>query len=149
MAQIFDSVFKIINIFSDTCSAAASCIAIYLFLFKRRSIKSVFNLLLNYSFQITLTELKAKLERLNDLRVGDSQQRDEVINILNEIVGQIRGNTLLREKFKDILAEITQYTNNPEKLVEPKKRSLICELREHLRSIDLQNIIKYSGGTHE
>lgn len=149
MAQIFDAVFKIINIFSDTCSATASCIAIYLFLFKRHSIKSIFHLLLNYSFQITLTELKAKLEKLNDFKVDDPQQKIEVINILSEIVGQIRGNTLLREKCKDVLVVIAQYTNYPESLAEPKKRSLICELREHLRSIDLQNFIKYSGGTHE
>lgn len=44
----------------------ASGIAIWLFFTKASEIKTAFRLLLNWSFQLTLTDLKSKIERLNE-----------------------------------------------------------------------------------
>lgn len=134
----FATIYQITSFISAIFSGTAAGIAIYLFLFKRKSISSIFHLLLNYSFQISLTELKIKLERLNDLSVNDEKQREEVINIFNEITGQIRGNSVLIEKCEIILEKISNYAENPKGLTEPIKRNIVSELRENLRNIDIQ-----------
>ena len=134
--MIVDSISFLANIFT----IIASGIAIYLFVFKRDAVKSVFKVLTNYSYQISLSELKIKLERLNELSVNDQSQSDEIINIFNEIVGQIRGNVMLKNKCEIILKKLTRYAETPRILTEPKKRSIISELREKLRHIDIQNI---------
>ena len=134
----FATIYQITSFISAIFSGTAAGIAIYLFLFKRKSISSIFHLLLNYSFQISLTELKTKLERLNDLSVNDKEQREEVINIFNEITGQIRGNSVLIEKCGIIFEKISNYAENPKGLTEPIKRNIVSELRENLRNIDIQ-----------
>jgi hypothetical protein len=133
-----DNLFKFINVIASVIQAIAAGIAIYLFIFKRDKIRSLFNLLINYSFQTTLSELKVKLEKLNDYDAGDPDYKHIVSCVLNEIEGQIRGNDILSDKCTKIMRKISIYTKNPEDLTEPKKRSLISELRETLRNIDLQ-----------
>lgn len=135
----FEIIYKIVSIISSIFSTIAAGIAIYLFIFKRKSISSIFHLLLNYSFQISITELRTKLEKLNDLNANDNEHKEEVINIFNEIEGQILGNSVLKKKCSDILEKISKYIDNPKILTEPKKRSMVSELRENLRSIDIQN----------
>lgn len=134
-----DIILKYINVIASIVQGIAAGIAIYLFIYKRDKIRSVFNLLVNYSFQTTLSELKTKLEKLNEYNVGDSDQKNYVTCILNEIEGQIRGNAVLVDKCNKILRKISICTKEPETLTEPKKRSLVSELRETLRNIDLQN----------
>lgn len=124
----------------------ASGIAIYLFLFKSERISKALRALTNYSYQLSLSELKAKLDRLNDLNVNEPTDIDEVINILSEIVGQIRGNRKLKKYFSELLEKISSYVENPKKLIEPKKRSIVSELRENLRHIDIESIDELIGG---
>lgn len=118
----------------------ASGIAIYIFLTKRKSISSVFNLLMNYSYQLTLSELKEKLERLNDNNADDPKQLDQIINILHEIMGQIRGNKKLNNHFSETLDRIEALVSNRRKLKEPRKRALISELRERIRHLNIESI---------
>lgn len=142
----FTIIIQIISFISAIFTGTAAGIAIYLFLFKRKSILSIFHLLLNYSFQISLTELTTKLDKLNGLSVNDTNQRDEVINIFNEIVGQIRGNSVLIEKCDIILEKISNYAENPKGLTEPIKRNIVSELRENLRTIDIQRYSEIMKG---
>lgn len=134
----FDTIYKIIDFISTILSGIASGIAIYLFIFKRKTISSIIHFLLNYSCQISLTELREKLERLNELSADDEKQNIEIVNILNEIAGQIRGNPILNKKCDEILKTISKYAEKTKILTEPKKRSIVWELRENLRSIDIQ-----------
>lgn len=133
---------RIIATISDVFAIAASSIAVYLFLFKKEQISSAFSLLINYSKQLTLTDLKAKFERLNDYNANDEKQREEVINILHEIEGQINGNKNLKQEFNDVLKKVVSYTTSKKEISEPHKRSLVSELRENLRNIDIEN---YNG----
>lgn len=135
----FETIYKIVGFISSIFSTTAAGIAIYLFLFKRKSISSIFHLLLNYSFQISMTELKTKLEKLNELSANDEEQKEEVVNIFNEIVGQIRGNSVMKKNCDGIFTKISQYADNPRGLTEPIKRSIVSELRENIRNIDIQN----------
>lgn len=137
---------EVMNIISDIFTIVASGIAIYLFIFKRKSISTTIKLLLNYSSQITLSELRAKIDRLNNFNSNEPSDKTEIICLLNEIIGQIKGNKILKNKYSDILKKITQYTNQPEKLDEPKKRSITAELRERLRNLDIKGIDELLGG---
>lgn len=135
---------EIVNFISDLLSIITSLIAIYLFLFKKDKIVSAINMLLNYSTQITLSELKSKLERLNDHNANNTEGKNEIINILHEIEGQIKGNKILAETLNEITLAINIYIDKPAKLTEPKKRSLVSELRERIKNLDLnqyENII--------
>lgn len=138
---------NITQFIANVLTAVASGIAIYIFIVKRKTISNIFKILLNYSSQITLSELKSKLDRLHDLDAAMPDNADKVLNLLNEIVGQIRGNQKLKRQFADILEKFETFTDDPKnKLTEPKKRSLVCELKEKIRHIDLENIDELVGG---
>ncbi len=135
MAEINYWVTFISRIFAMT----ASGIAIYVFFVNREKISSAILFVLNYSKQITLTELKYKIERLNDYTTNDVSQKEEVINILAEIEGQVLGNEMLNEELENQTKKINTYINNNKLLTEPMKRSLVSELRESVRNIDVSN----------
>ena len=84
-----------INLVANVFTVVASGIAVYIFLINKEKLSTAINLLLNYSKQLTLSELKFKIERLNDFTTNDADQKKEVINILSEIEGQIIGNKKL------------------------------------------------------
>lgn len=128
-----------INIIANFLTIIASSIAIYIFSFNREKIKSAINLILNYSIQLTLTDIKFKIERLNDFTANDSSQKKEIINVLHEIQGQINGNKLLKERLHHQQVKLNDLLSNPKKITEPKKRSFVSELRESIRNIDVSN----------
>ena len=78
-----DILLKISSLLSNVFTIVASAIAIYLFIFKRGAIASAFKVLLNYSSHITLTELRSKLDRLNDLNADEASDKEEIVNIFN------------------------------------------------------------------
>lgn len=128
-----------VNFIGNILTIFASGIAIYIYIFNKEKISSALNFLLNYSTQLTLTDLKFKVERLNDFNAGNNEQRLEVINILHEIEGQILGNSLLKEKLSEQLKKIESFTQIPKSITEPRKRSLVSELRESIRNMDVNN----------
>ena len=128
-----------VNFSANLLTIVASGVAIYVFFKSRNKIASVLNTIVNYSIQLTLSELKYKVERLNDYTTADKGQLTEVINILNEIEGQINGSKILNSALAEQLVKISNFTTNPRLLTEPKKRSLVAELRERIRHIDVSN----------
>ena len=131
---------------ADVFTILASSIAIYLFLFKRQAISSAFKVLANYSLQITFSELNKKIDEINDLNIGEQTDMAEIVNLLNDIVGQIRGNKILRKQCSEILARIEIAVGNTKRLNEQRKRSLVSELRESLRHISIENFDDLIGG---
>lgn len=131
---------SIISIVANIFAIGASSIALYLFFFQRDTISSAFRILLNYSQQLSLSDLKAKLDRLNDHNASVDKQKAEVINILHEIEGQIIGSKSLKIELSDFLDKLTLYTSLKREITEPKKRSLVSELRESLRNFEVNNL---------
>jgi hypothetical protein len=141
---------NILSILADLATIAASSIAIYLFFVKGKTISTALSLLMNYSYQLTLSELKEKLERLNDYNASDSEDCNKIVNILHEIIGQIKGNEKLYERFSDITHKIELLASDKRKLTEPRKRSLVSELRERLRNINVtHNALSMIGEENE
>jgi hypothetical protein len=126
----------------------ASALAIYVFFANRTKISAALNLLLNYSFQTTLSELKEKLEMLNKYSMNDSSGEAEIRNILHEITGQIRGNSRLSAAIPELISKIENLSTS-KKLTEPLKRSLVSELREQLKTIQVNNVESFAGRDHE
>ncbi|NMP80528.1 hypothetical protein HHE92_12035 [Pseudoalteromonas arctica] len=135
-----DEVIKYVALVSNFSTILASAIAIFLFVSKRKAISSVFGLLINYTYQLSLSEIKEKLEKLNDYNAKDSEQNEIIVNILNEIVGQIRGNDKLKVHFSEILETLEGLLSDRRKLTEPRKRAIVSELRERLRHLNIKNI---------
>ncbi len=142
-----NTVYQSINLIDSILSIFVSGIVVYLFIFKRKSISSLYHLLLNYSIQMTLKELEIKLEKLNDYNVEDDLEK--IIIILNEIVGQMKGNPILTKKCNKILKKISNFAENPNIITEPKKRSIVSELRETLRTVNIQTYNKIVGEDYE
>ncbi|WP_194975127.1 hypothetical protein [Aquiflexum lacus] len=125
------------SFFSNVMTIIASGLAIFLFFKNRSKIKSAFNLLLSYTFQLSISELKNKIERLNDYNVNSDEGKQAIIEILHEIQGQFQGNEKLRGLMDKQFMKIKDFNEFPFNLSEPKKRSLVSELRESLRNLEL------------
>ncbi|MRX70288.1 hypothetical protein SAMN06265349_101710 [Flavobacterium resistens] len=129
----------IINFIANAMTIVTAGLAIYIFITNKDKIKTAFNFILNYSNQITLSDLKYKIEKINDFRTTIPEQKEEVINLLHDIEGHILGNKFLKDKLPDQLKKINNFTRNPAKLEEPQKRSLVSELKECVRNLDVSN----------
>ena len=136
-----------IQFITNVLTAIASGIAVYIFIFKRKVIASIFKVLLNYASQITISELRTKLEKLAEFDAAREDHFDPMMNLMNEIVGQIKGNSKLKIQCSEILEKFEFFTENPKNIItEAKKRNLISEFKENLRNIDVINIDELMGG---
>ena len=130
-----------IGFFADFLTIIASLIAIYLFFFKSDAIKSIVHLLLNYSYQMSLSEIKERLERLNDYNGNDPEGFEAIKEILSDLNGQIKGNSNLRIHLSEILDDIERLLKH--KQASPnfnlRKRAFTSELREKIRGLNIQN----------
>ena len=95
---------------------------------------------MNYTYQLSLSEIKEKLEKLNDYSAKDPEQNETIVNILHDIVGQIIGNDKLKKHFSEILETLEDLLSNRRRLTEPRKRAVVSELRERLRNLNIKNI---------
>ena len=94
---------------------------------------------------MSLQELNTNIDRLNDYDADNDKDRKYVINLLNDVVGQMKGNPVLSKKCKNILETLSKLTDNPDRLTEARKRSAVSQLRETLRNINTQNFNEIVG----
>ena len=144
-----NEVVKWVGLLANIFTIAASAIVIGVFVAKRESISSVFDLLINYTFNLSLSEIKEKLERLNEYNANESEQLEHIINILNEIIGQIKGNDKLNAHFSKLLLSLEDLVGIKGRLTEPRKRALVSELRERIRHLNVANIDNLIGERDE
>lgn len=129
----------VINFTSDLFTIGASGIAIYIFFFKRKEIAVTFRLLSNYAYQTTLSELRDKLERLNEYKANEDSHVQEIISVFHEICGQINGHPSLKNNFADYIQKVEKATSGKKPLTEPVKRALVSELRERIRHLNVDS----------
>lgn len=142
--DVFKLLVDIVSLIANAFTVVTSAIAIYVFVCKGPELRSAFALLLNWSFQLTLTELKSKLERLNEYNANEPTEIDELRNILHEVAGQIRGNSRLSRTAPHLVERLEGLANS-KKLTEPRKRAMISELRETLRNIEVNTLVSNNG----
>lgn len=126
-----------IGVLADLGTIAASVLAIWIFIAKRAEIRAFVKAITTFVHQNSLAELRVKLEKLNDLHAADPDSRAEIVGIFHDICGQVDGSPVLRAKLGDISSRIRQATSGRRQITEPQKRSLVSELRESLRHLDV------------
>ena len=136
-----------VSLAANTVTIVASGIAIYIFVAKRGPISNALALLMNWSFQTTLADLRAKLERLNEYNANEDADLPEIRNILHEVAGQIRGNARLVATAPNLSIRLENLAN-AKRLTEPQKRSMVSETREVLRNIEVNSVATKSGEGH-
>ena len=94
---------------------------------------------MNWSFQLTLTDLKSKIERLNEYSAKDPDELEEIRNILHEIAGQMKGNEQIVKSSNELISKIERLAGS-KNLDEPRKRSIISEIREVLRNMQVNSV---------
>src|SRR5450759_2309496 len=122
---IIEWVVNFVSFGANLLTIVASGIAIYLFFWKGKYIATVFNVLVNYTTQLTLAELKEKLDILNDLNAANGVDRVEIVNVMHEIIGQLKGNSKLTPHFSILITEIENITTTKGKLTEHWKRAMV------------------------
>lgn len=142
--EVLTSIPAVVAFFANIAEIGAGAIAIYLFFWKGKYISAAINALLSYSMQLTLTELTRKLDDLNDLNKDDPADRAEVLNVLNDIAGQLHGNPRLTIQFADIIEKINQATVAKKALTQPAKRRMVSEIRERLRQVSISTMASIS-----
>ncbi|BAN47672.1 hypothetical protein [Metapseudomonas resinovorans] len=140
-----DKLISVVSFFSDLFTIAASGVAVYLFVAKREQVSSVFSLLLNYTYQLSLSEIKEKLEKLNDLNPSDSDQKSEIESIMHDIIGQISGNERLEQHLSSVVNKMEKFGAGPKFSTDAYKRRVVSELRERLRNVNAANIDSLVG----
>ncbi len=108
---------------ANLLTIVASLIAISVYWKNKDKISRAVQVLLDYSFQTTLTELREKLERLNEYNANEPTHVGEIKAIFYEIVGQINGNSFLVVRLAEISKKLSTYASSKQ-ISEPKKRSL-------------------------
>lgn len=122
---------------SNLLEGSAALLALFLFWFKRKELGQALRLLMNHALQLSLTELISKLDRLNELDGSRDSDRGEILNILGDISGHIRGSQHLKMSCSASLRKISRILNKKEALEEPTKRSIVSELRSTIRYVGL------------
>lgn len=130
---------EILHSIADIFAIVASGIAIYIFFAKGEELAQAFRLLVNFSYQTTLAELKEKLERLNEYKANDPNELVEIRNILHEVAGQIKGNPHLMQSVPT-LAQRIESAAQSKKFAEASKRALVSEIREVLRNMNVRSV---------
>jgi len=132
----------VVNALADLLTIAASGIAIYLFVAKRKEVGAIFKALAATANQGSLADLRAKLDRLNDLNATEPSARIEIINICHEVCGHIDGNPAFAKSFAEVSSKIKATASNKRKpITEPQKRALVSELRESMRHFNTITIV--------
>jgi hypothetical protein len=134
----------VITTIADALTIVASGIAIWVFFTKKKEISAAFTLLLTWSYQTTLSEIIAKLDRLNEYNASDADEMVEIRNILHEIAGQFRGNQRLC-KAAPTIPERLEALATGKRLTEPNKRSMVAEIREVIRNLKVEVVDPTSG----
>lgn len=129
----------LLAVLSNIATVAASVLALSVYYKNRTKISAAIQLLINYSFQTTLSELKEKLERLNAYNAGNASDVPEIRNILLEIAGQMRGNKVINENMCDLINKFERLART-KSLLEQHKRSLVSEARESLRYMQVNSL---------
>lgn len=137
--EIYKIVADGISVAANIFTIVASAIAIFLFIAKREELSAALSLLLNWSYQTTLSDIIGKLDRLHEYNANEPTDRPEIQNIIHEIAGQFRGNPKLFTAAPALPDRLEAFASG-KKLTEPNKRSVVAEVREIIRNLQVANV---------
>jgi len=137
--EIYKIVADAVSVAANIFTIVASAIAIFLFAVKRKELSAALSMLLNWSYQTTLSDIIGKLDRLHEYNANEPTDRPEIKNIIHEIAGQFRGNPKLLSAAPQLPDRLEAFASG-KKLTEPNKRSVVAEIRETIRNLQVANM---------
>lgn len=142
-SQIFKNAADVVSFFSNAFTVATSFLVFYLYHTKKNEIATAFRMFMNFSYQTTLSELKWKLDRLNEFRVDEPSHVNEIKSLLHDIAGQIKGNSKITDAAPDLVKLLEKFADGI--MTEPKKRSIVSLVREKIKTISIDNFEDIMG----
>lgn len=133
----------IVAFFANTLTIGLGCLTLYLFIAKRKEIATAFNLFMNFSYQTTLAELRWKLDKLNEYRVTEPTHIEEIRSLIHDVAGQIRGNRKINDADPELAKALEKFADG--NMTEPKKRSVISNVREKIKNLGIDNFEDIMG----
>jgi len=137
--ELYKTFADAVSLAANVLTIAASAIAIFVFFVKRKELSTALTMLLNWSYQTTLSDIIGKLDRLHEYNANEPADRSEIKNILHEIAGQLRGNPKLLSAAPELPDRLEAFASG-KKLTEPNKRSVVAEVRETIRTLQVTNL---------
>jgi hypothetical protein len=141
----FKLLTDVVSLLANILTIVTAALALWVGFKKGPALSAAMKLLVNYSYQTTLHELRDKLERLNEYNARDDGHKDQIINILHELQGQIAGNTRVKKAMPIDALDSLEKLLNPKSLTEPRKRALVSQIREVLKNMNIENIDDFRG----
>lgn len=139
----WDTIGEIAGIVASVFTIAASGLALGVFFANRKWVSEALQILFAYTYQLTLSELTEKLDRLNLYHADDPEGEAEIRMIFHEIVGQVRGNSDISSKLGGLVNRIEKMASK--KVKETHKRAMIAEMREKIRTMQVEVKIQKRG----
>jgi hypothetical protein len=133
----------IVAFLANSFTIGLGCFTVYLFIAKRKEIASAFKLLMNFSYQTTLAELRWKLDKLTEYRVTEPTHVDEIRSLIHDVAGQIKGNKKLNSSNPELAKTLEKFADGA--MTEPKKRSIISNVREQIKTLAVDNLEDIMG----
>ncbi len=110
---------------------------------QRDKISAAFSILLGYSLQASLSDLRHWIEKLQESSVEENDPSKKFRTALAYISGKIKGNTILYEHFGDKVLKrlnVMMLDLDDEKVVtQTIKMSLCSEIKERLTTLEVKN----------
>lgn len=128
------SLVSFLSIASDAGTVAATMLAFWIFLSKRKELVAFVRAVSNFALQDSLQELKQLLVELHGLDAARDPQK--VKNIFYQVCGQLDGNPMLRERFASHIETMKKANKGARPITEHRKIELISSLRESLKYIN-------------
>lgn len=118
-------------------------VALFLAWTQREKISAAFSVLLNYSLQTSLSDLRHWIEKLQESSSEDNDVSKKFRIALAYIFGKIKGNIILNDHFGDRMLKrmklIMDDLDNSQTVNETTKISLCSEIKESLATLEVEN----------
>jgi hypothetical protein len=132
-----------ISTFSDIVEICVGLTALWVAWTQRDKISTAFSILLGYSLQTSLGDLRHWLERLQEHNIDGTDESSRVRRDLAYIRGKIKGNKVLYTHFGDkILKRVNEMIGDLDQrrpVSETSKISLCSEIKERLATLEVEN----------
>jgi hypothetical protein len=125
-----------LTIVSEIVQTLAGLLVIYIYFKNRKKIESALKL---YSHQKAFEDVGRLIS--NCLRAAEGPDFDakKIHSELSEILGRLRGNRDLRERFNGIKEKLTNFVDDQKSVSGPRVRAVLGELQELIRTSEAES----------
>jgi len=140
MPEFFAKLPLILQIAADSAAVLTFFAGLLFYFTKRQKIGVLYKAIIGLRNQESFRELTRKLDHLERLNVERKEEQKEVVNLLGEVLGQLRVNPALNSVSTENQRRLNSILDGSVKATEAFKRQICSELREGLRGLSYDSI---------